>query len=125
MPSFDFGALLPYYTEFKTGGLLACAYASGAISCAAAYLSCRYFNSALAFERVAAFCFLASGVLWLAPLLPLFDKKYLDFQLAVLVLAALPASKLIHGLSWGRACAVWAPFAATQFGTYLYLAKYF
>lgn len=120
-----FVEFLPYYSDLRAGGLLACAYAASAASLAAVFLCSRMAGIPLSFDRAAAFSMLASGALWLSPLLPFMEKGCSNWALLAMLFAALPAMKVSCALKWRGTLALWGAFAAAQFSLYLFVINNF
>ena len=113
--------IVPYYSDLQLARLLACAYVSGAISLAAAFLLSRFVCIKLSFEQIAAFCFLASGALWLMPLISHIPDKFINYFLLGILLALLPLIRVFYEESWKHTFWFWLIFALTQFGFYIWL----
>lgn len=116
-----FTDIVPYYSEFKAGYQLACAYTGGAISTVVVFFIARLMHFKADFERIAAFCFIAAGVIWLMPLLSLIPAEYANFFLLGTILLSFPFVRLVYEMKWLHTFLFWLGFSLTQAGIYLYL----
>ena len=120
----SFSALLPFYSEIKVGGLLACSYSAGIVSTIAVFLFSRLcLKKTFAFERIATFCFLASGLMWIFPILPIFEKDLSDLELFAVLLLLFPIAKILYKIPFKDALSIWLPFAIVQISIYFYIVE--
>lgn len=116
-----FTDVIPYYSDLQIARLLACSYVAGALSLAAVFLVSRLLQFKLGFDQVAAFCFIASGALWLMPLISHIPDRYVNYFLLGTLFLFLPLAKVIYELPWAKTFMFWAVFAAAQLSLYFYM----
>lgn len=121
MKFFDF---LPYYSDLKAAGLVACAYVAALAGLILIELAVRIFKLKFGFEKIACFSFLASGLLWLLPILPFVAKEYSNLELLGVLIAYLPLMRFVYQTDWKTILIIWCAYAIAQISLYLYIINY-
>lgn len=116
-----FTDFIPYYSDLRIAGLLACSYVAALAGLFAMFAVSRILKLKFGFERAACFCLIASGLLWMLPVLPLVKKEYSNLELLAILCAFLPLMRFAYGVEWRAALALWLAYGAVQISLYLYL----
>ncbi len=118
-------SFLPYYSDFKVGGLLACAYVTAIASLALTFGVSKLFRLKMSFEQLACFCLLACGALWLMPVCSFIPEKYSNYFLLGTLFIYIAFLNVIYDLQWKETLIIWSAYAAVQIGFYLYIINNF
>lgn len=116
-----FADFIPYYSDLKVAGLLACSYAAAVSGLVLIFAASRIFKLDFAFERAACFSLIASGILWMLPVLPFVEKEYSNLELLAVLCAFLPLMRFVYRSDWRTVFIAWAAYAIAQISLYLYI----
>lgn len=117
----NFTDFIPYYSDLRLAGLLACAYAAAVSGLVLMLLAARIFKLNFGFERAACFCLVASGILWMLPALPFVEKQYSNIELLAVLCAFLPLMRFVYQIDWKAISILWLSYALAQVSLYFYL----
>lgn len=114
---------LPYYSEIRLGGHIACAYIATIIGILGLYIGRFLGKSKISSGAVALFAIVLSGLLWVIAFLESITEEYREPFAFWLLILCLPILKAISHEKWKQVFINWFCYIVSQI--WLYWAIYY
>ena len=110
---------LPYYSEIRLGGHIACAYLATIIGILGLIIGRLLIKSNISFGAVAFFAITLSGLLWVIAFLESIPEEYREPFALLLLILCLPILKIISGEKWKSVFIIWVTYIVSQIWLYI------
>lgn len=114
---------LPYYSEIRLGGHIACAYLATIVGIVGLYIGRILGKSKISSGAIALFSITLSGLLWVIAFLESIAEECREPFALLLLILCFPILKIISLENWKQIFAVWFCYVASQI--WLYWAIYY